>query len=209
MEKKSSDGADRHRAIERLAYSLWEQRGRPAGSSEIDWFHAERILGEQELAPSVLVCGLVDFVTDKQATSGWTYFVLPSSAVLFFCERAARLLPTGLKEFCARDFKDSQADAFEQFLRLIRTTIDKHECSRLEIVSNGANWTKVLVEESRRVVAAEFSGNGVTDQKIIAVVQQCAPPIFILRKVLRNFGDGFELRLEIDREFGRRTLRLS
>jgi hypothetical protein len=64
----------------------------------------------------------------------------------------------------------------------------------------GANWTKELAEESRRVVAGKFSGDGVTDQKIIAVVQQSAPPIFILHNVLQNFGDEFELRLEIDRD---------
>ncbi len=198
MEKKN-DVADRHRAIERLAYSLWEQRRKPAGSSEIDWFEAERILRERESTPNVLLCGLVDFATNKRATSGWTYFVLPFAATPLFCERAARLLPRGLKRFCARDFEDSDADAFEQFLRLIRTTIDKHECSRLEIVANGDNWTKELVEESRRVVAAEFSGNGVTDQKIIAVVQKCAAPIFFLHKVLQNVRNEIELRLEIDR----------
>jgi hypothetical protein len=30
--------------IARLAYSLWEQRGRPDGSAEVDWFEAEQQL---------------------------------------------------------------------------------------------------------------------------------------------------------------------
>jgi hypothetical protein len=30
--------------IARLAYSLWEQRGRPDGSTEVDWFEAEQQL---------------------------------------------------------------------------------------------------------------------------------------------------------------------
>jgi hypothetical protein len=34
--------------IEALAYHLWEARGCPEGSPEIDWFQAEQTLGEQE-----------------------------------------------------------------------------------------------------------------------------------------------------------------
>ena len=30
--------------IERLAYWLWQQRGRPVGSPEADWFLAEELL---------------------------------------------------------------------------------------------------------------------------------------------------------------------
>jgi hypothetical protein len=31
-----------HREIARRAYELWEQRGRPGGSSEVDWLAAEK-----------------------------------------------------------------------------------------------------------------------------------------------------------------------
>ena len=33
------------RAIRDLAYSLWEQRGKPDGGPDEDWFEAERLLG--------------------------------------------------------------------------------------------------------------------------------------------------------------------
>ena len=33
-----------HRQIASLAYALWQQRGGPEGSSEEDWFRAEREL---------------------------------------------------------------------------------------------------------------------------------------------------------------------
>ena len=40
MDKKTSDS---HSAeIEKLAYRFWEERGRPFGSPEEDWFKAER-----------------------------------------------------------------------------------------------------------------------------------------------------------------------
>ena len=35
-------GEDRHEFVAKLAYNLWEQRGRPFGSPEVDWFAAER-----------------------------------------------------------------------------------------------------------------------------------------------------------------------
>ena len=38
-----------HEQIERLAYQLWEERGRPAGSPDDDWFRANEILSDQEM----------------------------------------------------------------------------------------------------------------------------------------------------------------
>lgn len=35
-------GEDRHELVSKLAYKLWERRGCPFGSSEVDWFAAER-----------------------------------------------------------------------------------------------------------------------------------------------------------------------
>ena len=35
-----------HEDIEKLAYQLWEERGAPVGSPEIDWERAEQTLGE-------------------------------------------------------------------------------------------------------------------------------------------------------------------
>jgi hypothetical protein len=36
--------ASRHHEIAKLAYELWERRGRPLGSSEIDWHATESAL---------------------------------------------------------------------------------------------------------------------------------------------------------------------
>lgn len=36
--------AERHAAVESLAYDLWIARGRPEGSPEVDWRDAERLL---------------------------------------------------------------------------------------------------------------------------------------------------------------------
>jgi hypothetical protein len=36
-----------HEQIELRAYGLWENRGRPLGTPEVDWFRAERELTEE------------------------------------------------------------------------------------------------------------------------------------------------------------------
>lgn len=38
---------DAHEVTAKLAYQLWERRGRPFGSPEVDWLAAERVLSAQ------------------------------------------------------------------------------------------------------------------------------------------------------------------
>jgi len=40
--------AYRNDEIAKLAYQLWERRGRPLGSPEIDWYAAESALGVRD-----------------------------------------------------------------------------------------------------------------------------------------------------------------
>lgn len=47
-------GESRHEFVAKLAYKLWEQRGRPVGSPDIDWFAAE-----QAVYSSLVESGLV------------------------------------------------------------------------------------------------------------------------------------------------------
>jgi hypothetical protein len=47
-------GENRHEFVAKLAYKLWEERGRPFGSPELDWFAAERVVYS-----SLLASGLV------------------------------------------------------------------------------------------------------------------------------------------------------
>jgi hypothetical protein len=47
-------GEDRHEFVAKLAYKLWEERGRPFGSPEVDWLAAERTV-----CSSLVASGLV------------------------------------------------------------------------------------------------------------------------------------------------------
>jgi hypothetical protein len=46
---------DRHEFVEKLAYRLWEERGRPFGSPDVDWLAAE-----QAVFSSLAEAGLLD-----------------------------------------------------------------------------------------------------------------------------------------------------
>jgi hypothetical protein len=43
-----------HEQIEKLAYRLWEERGRLLGSADDDWFRAEQELIQRSVWPSRL-----------------------------------------------------------------------------------------------------------------------------------------------------------
>jgi hypothetical protein len=44
---------DRHEVVQKLAYQHWEERGRPLGSPEIDWFAAEKAVRSYLLASGI------------------------------------------------------------------------------------------------------------------------------------------------------------
>lgn len=47
-------GQDRHEFVARVAYQLWEERGRPIGSPEVDWFGAERAVYSSLVASGLI-----------------------------------------------------------------------------------------------------------------------------------------------------------
>ena len=44
----------RHEFVEKLAYKLWVQRGRPLGESDVDWFAAEEAVYASLVASGVI-----------------------------------------------------------------------------------------------------------------------------------------------------------
>jgi hypothetical protein len=53
-------GEDRHELVAKLAYKLWEERGRPFGSPEVDWFRAERAVYSSLLASGLITASASD-----------------------------------------------------------------------------------------------------------------------------------------------------
>ena len=54
-------GEDRHEFVAKLAYQLWEERGCPFGSPEVDWFRAERAVYSSLLAPGLITQSANDY----------------------------------------------------------------------------------------------------------------------------------------------------
>ena len=188
--------------VRRLAYRLWEQRGEPLGSPEYDWFRAEESLQARilELRPREVVCGIDDFATGGGLTSGWTYFALPESAVPEFAMRAKALLPSDINEFHASENFGKHPVAFEEFLKLIRDTVQSNFYSLIRVISNSEGWADEFSGFAARVTEGAFQQAGVTDQEIITACQACAPPLFTILRVLQDFGDTIALRVEADQE---------
>lgn len=64
------DEGQRHQSIQARAYQLWEERGRPWGSPELDWFAAEHEAGSHEgthESPAVAAAKLVGSVVGSVA----------------------------------------------------------------------------------------------------------------------------------------------
>ena len=56
-------GEDRHEFVAKLAYQYWEERGRPFGSPDADWFAAERAVHSSLLASGLITECPNDFRT--------------------------------------------------------------------------------------------------------------------------------------------------
>ena len=64
-QQKTTDNAVDREEIQRLAYRLWEQRGKEPGSPDDDWFRAEEILREAG-SPESLLFSSIEVETVEQ-----------------------------------------------------------------------------------------------------------------------------------------------
>jgi len=53
-------GEDRHEFVAKLAYKLWEERGRPLDSPDVDWFAAERAVYSALVASGLVAPSAID-----------------------------------------------------------------------------------------------------------------------------------------------------
>ena len=118
------------------------------------------------------------------------------------------LLPAGQKEFRPR-LKDSEAAAFEDFLRLIRDSIDHHESALLEAVSKGSDWARDLYESSMRIVARGFGDEGVTDRRSSQSRKGAARRCSRFNARCKTSAAGTSFRLRNLREFDGSAVRRS
>jgi hypothetical protein len=63
----------RHEFVERLAYKLWAQRGRPLGSPDVDWFEAEQAVYKSLVASGTIPASPNDPQNIRKAIYRWIY----------------------------------------------------------------------------------------------------------------------------------------
>jgi hypothetical protein len=61
----------RHEFIEKLAYKLWVQRGRPLGSPDVDWFAAEQAVHASLVAAGTITSSLNDPQKIRKEIDRW------------------------------------------------------------------------------------------------------------------------------------------
>jgi hypothetical protein len=189
--------------VQSLAYRLWEERNRPFWSSETDWFRAERILNYRatHLAPLSLACGCDDVKTGKALTAGWTFFALPEHAVAAFTAKASKLLPPGLAEFHAAQMDhSSETGAYESFLELVRDSIGSHPYSFVRTVGANRVWSRQLGDSAERVLQLVLQLTGAQGTDTERLLQELAPPIWTLQRLIRHVGRGVNLGLDLDED---------
>jgi hypothetical protein len=189
--------------IANLAYGLWEERRRPVGSPEIDWFHAEAILTYRAVhpLPSALACGCDDVKTEKALTAGWTFFVLPEPAVAEFSAKAARLLPSGRTEFHAKEMnRQTESRAYEKFLELIKDTIAAHPYAFVRTIGANMSWRQEFGGFAERVAKSAVQAAGGHGADTDRLLTELAPPVWTLQRLIRRVGKQVRLDLDLDQD---------
>jgi hypothetical protein len=189
--------------IQGLAYRLWEERNRPLWSAETDWLSAEQILAYRAThpVPSILACGCDDIKTGTGLTAGWTYFALPEHAVAGFVAKARKLLPSGLTEFHAKDMDHrNHSGAYEGFLELVRDTIDANPYAFVRTVGRNLIWGDELGGFSDRMIQSILKTTGAQGKDTERLLQELAPPIWTLQRLIRHVGNAVSLSLDVDED---------
>jgi hypothetical protein len=195
----------RHEITKGVAYYLWEQRGRPFGSPEVDWYQAERLLAAQdEIVGSVLLLGgLDDVATEKQLTLGWAFVILPETSARRFVARAQRLLPlpSGRREFHAKELNPhnpAERQAYADFLRQVRREAETIAGALLAVTLNDRSWDNHLSGFAERIAQRVFTSIGILDSTVIIGAQKAVPALFTIQRVLQYYPQPALLRLEVD-----------
>jgi hypothetical protein len=83
----------------------------------------------------------------------------------------------------------SEAQAYEDFLRLVREQLELYPYSLLTFVANNKAWKVDLTGFADLLIRGSFQQAGVSNTQIIAIAQKCAPILFTLQRIAHDFGN--------------------
>ena len=136
-----------------------------------------------------LVAGLDDVATKRQLTSGWSFIVLPESELVQFETRARSLLPSAVTEFHAAELDAgnvAECQAYEDFLRLLRTTAESSAGCLIASTLNNQSWHNSLTSSASNIVTGVFATLSVTGSDIVDGAVEAAPALMTLARLLKT-----------------------
>jgi hypothetical protein len=136
-----------------------------------------------------LSAGLDDIATERQMTSGWSFVVLPTTAVPQFSADAQKLLPSAKNEFHAKDLNIGDAvecQAYKEFLSLLRKTAEASLGSILACSVNDQTWHADLTGHADRLVTGVLANLGVADKAVADGAKDAAPSLFTLHRLMNS-----------------------
>ncbi|MBI4020918.1 MAG: hypothetical protein HY369_01610 [Candidatus Aenigmarchaeota archaeon] len=147
---------------------------------------------------NVLSAGIDDIATETRTAEGWSFFVLPSDVAMEFEHRTKEIAKRhGIPSFHGKKFKVAQANAYREFLLLIRATLASHRPGVATTVLMTPEWKSQYVPFARSLAAQVMKLGGATSPRLQEIVQRLVAPVWLLQRITSSFADS-EVQIAID-----------
>ena len=145
------------------------------------------------------VTGIDDVGTMSGKCSGWTVVSIEHTLLDEFNKAAGKILQSAkLNSFHGREFKRKKSDCYAEFLKLIRSMLEKGDgfvgCTLL-----GEDWKSVFEAFCGNLVGGSFAGAGVPAGEITEASRKIAAPLFTFQRLASEKLKGGSTLIQIDR----------
>lgn len=145
------------------------------------------------------VTGIDDIGTMNAKCSGWTVVSIEYALLNEFEDKSGEiLLSSKLNSFHGKEFKRKKADSYAQFLKLIRSTLERGN-GFLSCTLLGQDWKSEFEAFCERVVGGSFSEAGVPAGEVTEASKRIAAPLFTFQRLASDKLQGGSTLIQIDR----------
>jgi hypothetical protein len=146
-----------------------------------------------------LVVGIDETATETQLTEGWSFFLLPAGAVANFATAGKAILAKAeISAFHGKKFRVRDADAYLQFLRLIRLQLQTHTPSILICSLMNEKWKGTFVPFAENLLQTAIAGASLHDLALFRILKTMVAPLLTLQRLTRGCSEPASIRIEID-----------
>ncbi len=145
------------------------------------------------------VTGIDDVGTMNAKCSGWTFVSIEHALLSEFENKATQILQSAkLKSFHGRDFKRKKSDSYIEFLKLIRSMLERGNgfisCTLL-----GQDWKAEFETFCEKVVGGSFTKAGVPAGEVTEASKRIAAALFTFQRLASEKVQGGSTLIQIDR----------